>query len=397
MQRQNGGPRTEPEAETGQPADDARSEPDDEPPQSDPNWKRVWAEVMAELNARFFVASLGGTVRIASLVRDDALGRDRLVFFSEPDIRLKYAHRHYKVGVSPNGRDISWEPAKAWLSDHRRRTYDRIALIPDGPCPPDVYNLWRGFGVEPKAGPWPTIEAHLLVGRSAPATSEHYDWLIGWLAYCVQHPGKQAEVAVVLRGLKGTGKGMVGQMLMRIFRSHSLHITNSQAPGRQLQRPPGRRAVPVPRRGILGRRQAGRRHAQGADHRAHAHDRAQGRRQLPDAQPAQDPDGVSNNDWVVPASADERRYFVLDVSGLAEGRRGLLHGSWRPRSTATSWRPSSTTCCKLDLVGVRSPQPAAHRRAEQAEADRRRQPAEVLAGLPDHRQHRQCRDRRRLA
>ena len=38
---------------------------------------------------------------------------------------------------------------------------------------------------------------------------EHYSWLVDWLAYCVQHPGKQAEVAVVLRGLKGTGKGMV--------------------------------------------------------------------------------------------------------------------------------------------------------------------------------------------
>ena len=32
----------------------------------------------------------------------------------------------------------------------------------------------------------------------------------------------------MLRGLKGTGKGMVGQMLMRIFRDHSLHITNSK-------------------------------------------------------------------------------------------------------------------------------------------------------------------------
>ena len=47
------------------------------------------------------------------------------------------------------------------------------------------------------------------------ATTSTIEWLIGWLAYCVQHPGRQAEVAVVLRGLKGTGKGMVGQMLMR--------------------------------------------------------------------------------------------------------------------------------------------------------------------------------------
>jgi hypothetical protein len=29
-----------------------------------------------------------------------------------------------------------------WLTHPQRRTYDRIALIPDGPCPPDVFNLF---------------------------------------------------------------------------------------------------------------------------------------------------------------------------------------------------------------------------------------------------------------
>ena len=40
--------------------------------------------------------------------------------------------------------------------------YERIALIPKGAVPPDTYNLWRGFGVEPKAGDWPLIRQHLL-------------------------------------------------------------------------------------------------------------------------------------------------------------------------------------------------------------------------------------------
>ena len=41
---------------------------------------------------------MGGSVRIASMVHDDGLGRDRLVFLREADMRLLYAHRHYKVG-----------------------------------------------------------------------------------------------------------------------------------------------------------------------------------------------------------------------------------------------------------------------------------------------------------
>jgi hypothetical protein len=172
----------QPEPHSDRSDNNMASKPEDELPQSAPNWKQAWALAMAELNARYFVASMGGSVRVARLVRDEALGRDRLVFLREADIRLKYAHCHYKVGVSPSGRDIVLGAGEAWLSDYRRRTYDRIALIPDGPCPPEVYNLWRGFGVQPKAGSWATIEVHLRTVVCS-GNAEHYRWLVGWLAY----------------------------------------------------------------------------------------------------------------------------------------------------------------------------------------------------------------------
>ena len=91
-----------------------------------------------------------------------------------------------------------------------------------------------GFSPSPASGI--QSEAHLREVVCS-GNEEQYNWLVGWLGYCVQYPGKQAEVAVVLRGLKGTGKGMVGQMLMRLFSNHSLHITNSQASGRATSMP----------------------------------------------------------------------------------------------------------------------------------------------------------------
>jgi hypothetical protein len=274
-------------ADAGANRDDTQKDKQPERPIDD--WDERLAAEVVELNGSYFVAGMGGSVRVARTARDDVMGRDRLVFLGEADMRLRYAHRHLKVGETQRGYDIVKGLGEAWLNHAQRRTYDRIALIPNDHCPADVYNLWRGFGVEPRAGSWNTIETHLhdviCSGRE-----DHFRWLIGWLAYCVQLPGKQAEVAVVLRGLKGTGKGMVGQMLIRLFQDHALHITHSK----HLVGNFNAHLVDALFLflDVLGRRQARRRHAQGADHRAHADDRTEGRGPVPDAQPAQDFDGV---------------------------------------------------------------------------------------------------------
>jgi hypothetical protein len=226
-------------------------------------------------------------------------------------------HRHYVVGHTLKGNEIWRDLGSAWIAHRNRRTYREIALIPDGSCPPGVFNLWRGFEVDPKPGSWGMLELHLREVICS-GNEDHYCWLRGWIAYCVQNPGKQAEVAVVLRGLKGTGKGMLGRMLMRIFRNHSLHITNSKH--------------------LVGNFNA---HLVDAlflflDEAFWAGDK-QGEGILKPliTEPTImiEPKGIdsfqmpnrlailmaSNNDWVVPASADERRYFVLDVSDRRKG------------------------------------------------------------------------------
>ena len=43
----------------------------------------------------------------------------------------------------------------------------------------------------------------------------------------MQHPNRPAEVAVVLRGGKGSGKGIFGRWLRRMFGQHGMQVTNS--------------------------------------------------------------------------------------------------------------------------------------------------------------------------
>ena len=82
------------------------AEADDQAAGGAENWKQRLASLIAELNARYFVAAMGGSVRIASLAHDDGLGRDGWFSLREADIRLRYSHRHYKVGETQSGLDI---------------------------------------------------------------------------------------------------------------------------------------------------------------------------------------------------------------------------------------------------------------------------------------------------
>src|SRR3954453_18293889 len=92
---------------------------------------------VAELNQTYFVAPVGGSsTRIARLVRDEGLGRERLGFSRAEDIKLLFANQHYVVSVAKNGNEAQKGLGEALLNHQDRRTYERIALIPQGPCPP---------------------------------------------------------------------------------------------------------------------------------------------------------------------------------------------------------------------------------------------------------------------
>jgi hypothetical protein len=277
------------------------------------SWEAKLATEIEKLNERYFVASLGGSGVIAKLMRDEQLDRERLVFSKPNDFRLIHGNNYLQVGTSKKGEPVCESIANIWLKDPRRRTYTGgIALVPRGEVPEDVYNLWRGWGVDLKPGEWSTI-AEFLGSVICSGNQAHFDWLIKWMAHCVQCPEKQAGVAIVLKGLKGIGKGSFAKVLQRFFASHHVHISN-------------------------GRHLTGHFNSHLADclflfvdEAFWAGDKqAEGVLKAVISEPALqiEPKGVdafmvpnrlkiviaSNNEWVVPATADERRFFMLDVS-----------------------------------------------------------------------------------
>ena len=134
-------------------------------------------------------------------------------------------HMNKSINVNNNGKQM---PLGAWWLKHPGRlTYTGLIFRPGGDKVIDAkLNLWRGWGIEPKAGERGLMREHIRTVMTSSA--EMFDYVIRWLAWAVQHPDLRAEVALVFQGGKGVGKGTLGNAMCRIFGQHAVHISNSK-------------------------------------------------------------------------------------------------------------------------------------------------------------------------
>jgi Family of unknown function (DUF5906) len=133
---------------------------------------------------------------------------------------------------APDGRGglrpITVDLAKWWLDHRNRAQYRGVKFRPNqGGVVNGYLNLWRGWGIEPKPGDWSLIQGH-IAEVIAGGNAEFAEYVLRWIAWAIQNPDKQAEVALVLIGEKGTGKGTLARCLERIFGTHALQITDRE-------------------------------------------------------------------------------------------------------------------------------------------------------------------------
>lgn len=181
---------------------------------------------LRELNEKFAViGNIGGKCRVVEEVLDATLDRTRLTRQSFDDFQGRYRNKHTQVGVSPQGMPIMKPVGKFWLDHPNRRQYDTVVFAPDREVP-NAYNLWRGFGCAEQPGDCSLYLEHVRENICG-GDPELYDYLIRWMARAVQHPGSTGEVAIVLRGGQGTGKSFFAKEFGKLFGRHFLQVSNS--------------------------------------------------------------------------------------------------------------------------------------------------------------------------
>jgi hypothetical protein len=339
--------------------------------------------ILAELNADHAVVIVGARTRALRFedTPHDAGGEHYVyrlpTFLRFEDFRNFYLNRRTvdadgrPFAVDADGNPIS--VGQWWLEHGLRRQYRGVVFLPGGePVINDRLNLWTGFGVMPKRGEWSLLREHIF--EVLAARDDAVDlYILNWLADAVQRPDRQAEAALVLLGGVGTGKGLLGRAMCRIFGQHGRHISSSEH--------------------LTGKFNA---HMQMccflfADEAFAPQDKkAEGalKRLVTEDTLFIEPKGVdpsevpnrlhvmlaSNHEWVIPASEKERRYVVQNVAAThqqdeewfkpiyQEMRSGGLHammydlldrdlGDWHPRRivrTAALAKQQEESLCPLD-------------------------------------------------
>lgn len=182
---------------------------------------------VSEVNQEYFVLNEGGRTIVGRWAYDPVLERNALERSSFEDFRRLLLPEH--VGVITEGRrQTKIRKAEAWLEHPARRQYRRgVAFAPGKELPEGTLNLWQGFAIQPAAGDWSKLRAHIRdVICAGDEVADRY--VMGWLARLFQHPGEQGMVALVLRGGRGVGKGTLGNFLLRIIGQHGIYINNAK-------------------------------------------------------------------------------------------------------------------------------------------------------------------------
>lgn len=269
---------------------------------------------LRRFNDRYCViGSLGGKCVVVEEVIEPNTGRPQLTAQSFEAFNNRFMHeRKVLPGViDPRTQQpVTMGISKWWLGHRQRRQCERVVFCP-GREVPGAYNQWRGFACEARPGDVSLFLRHILENLCG-GNEIYYAWLLDWMAYAVQKPNRPGYVAIVLRGRQGVGKSFFAAMFGSLWGRHYFTVSDS--------------------RHLVGNFNAHLRDCVVlfADEAFFAGDRRHAsilKTLITEEVLVSEAKGydaelranclhlivASNEDWVVPAGADERRYFALDV------------------------------------------------------------------------------------
>jgi hypothetical protein len=181
-------------------------------PPNDPLRISTPEEAFAYFNENFFVVEdYGGKVFVMWLEPDTHPGWEKnLLLGYQTQREFAQRYNHLKVEVTENNKIIHKPVIECWLFSKYREQYGKIVFAPGKSGTfisgkKRVKNLWQNFAVKARPGDC-SLYLNFVRDVICSGNEKHYQELLNWMAYAVQHPDEPGHTAIALRGSKGTGK-----------------------------------------------------------------------------------------------------------------------------------------------------------------------------------------------
>jgi hypothetical protein len=178
---------------------------------------------LKEMNDKHaFIDFVGGKSMVMCRVYNAVYNKEMIEFVSVDTIKQQYCNRSIEL-VGKDGVKFV-EQGVWWLKNSGRRTYKTIVFDPSQPKEHmGCLNMWEGFKVEPKKGTWKRAKKHIwnILCNKDPVI---FKYVMKWFVWCVQNPHERAEVALIFKGKQGAGKGLILTQFVELFGAHGTQI-----------------------------------------------------------------------------------------------------------------------------------------------------------------------------
>jgi hypothetical protein len=204
-------------------------------------------------------------------------------------------------------------PFKRWIKSPDRAEV-KIVFEPGRDVGPEKFNLWRGFAVEPRPG-----DCSLFFGmvREVICSGDEalYRYVMAWVADAVQNPSNRPGVVLVLKGKQGTGKGTFAHAIGHLFGDHYVYVSRAEHVTGKFNAHHANKLLMFADEALF----AGEKSSHGALKGLITEEVLAVEMKGRDVIKLRNYLRIimaSNEDWVVPAAIDDRRFAVIEVSDL---------------------------------------------------------------------------------
>lgn len=267
------------------------------------------ADVILRLNQKHAIVDYSGQILVMNENYDPSLERQYQTFSKKTDFFDRYANRQMQDPDNPKKQITE---AQFWWKHPARRSYEGIIFSP-GRDVPGYYNLWKGLAAKAIPGNWSYFKNHIY-NIIACGNQEIFHWIMSWMARIVQDPGgDKPGTSIVLRGGQGTGKTFFARMFGSLFGRHYLYLSNSSHLTGQFNHHLRDALVVFVDEGFL----VGDKKSEGLLKSMVTEQVLNIEQKFRDLTTVKNHINLiiaSNNENIVPAGVDERRFFVTDIS-----------------------------------------------------------------------------------